>query len=108
MIKYPDEAYKKLYEGKPCIIYLKNESTETRVAIVENKSGRLKLSSWITAEECQNLTNEKSVELELIDLRRDLQTSVMNEKSLKEVDTMERAKEQGLVESYRRPKVYLG
>ena len=60
MIKSSDEIYKKLYEGKPCTIYLKNGSTEVRVAIVEDKSSRLKLSSPITAEECQNLTNEKS------------------------------------------------
>ena len=59
MIKFPDEVYKKLYEGKPCTIYLKNQSTETRITIVENKSGRVKLSSPITVEEFQNLTNEK-------------------------------------------------
>ena len=91
MIKSPDESYKKFYEGKPCNIYLKNGSTEARVVIIENKSGRLKLSSAITAEECQNLTNEKTVELELTDLRRDPQTGVRNEKSKKEPNTMERA-----------------
>jgi len=108
MIKFPDEVYKKLDEGKPCTIYLKNQSTETRITIVENKSRRVKLSSPITPEEFQKLTNEKSVELELTDLRRDPQTGVRNEKSIKEANTMERAKEQELVESYRRPKLYLG
>nr|QUW40442.1 hypothetical protein [Haslea sp.] len=108
MIKYPDKIYKKFYEGKPCTIYEKNGEAESRVAIVENKSGRLKLSSSITSEEYQNLTNGKSVEFELTDLRRDPQTGVRNEKSIKEANTMERAKEQGLVENYRRPKVYLG
>lgn len=81
---------------------------EAIVAIVDNKSRRLKLSSTITAEEYQNLIDNKNVDLELMDLRRDPQTGVRNAKSVKEANTMERAKEQGLVESYRRPKVYLG
>ena len=40
------------------------------VAIIDNKSGRLKLSSTITAEEYQNLINKKNVDLELTDLRQ--------------------------------------
>ena len=48
------------------------------------------------------------MDLELTDLRRDPQTGVTNAKSVKEANTMERAKEQGLVDNYRRPKMYLG
>ena len=109
-VKYPDEVYTKNYQGKLSTIYLEKSKTaemEAIVAIVDNKSGRLKLSSTITAEEYQNLINI-NVDLELTDLRRDPQTGVRNVKSVKEANTMERAKEQGLVESYRRPKVYLG
>ena len=110
-VKYPDEVYTKNYQGKLSTIYLEKLKTgdiEATVAIVDNKSGRLKLSSTITAEEYQNLINKKNVDLELTDLRRDPQTDVRNAKSVKEANTMERAKEQGLVDSYRRPKLYLG
>lgn len=48
------------------------------------------------------------MDLELTDLRRDSQTGVRNTKSVKEANTIERAKEQRLVDSYRRPKVYQG
>ena len=48
------------------------------------------------------------MDLELTDLRRDPQSGVMNAKSVKEANAMERVKEQGLVDNYRRPKLYLG
>jgi hypothetical protein len=110
-VKYPDEVYTKNYQGKLSTIYLKKLKAgdmEPIVAIVDNKSGRLKLDSPITAEEYQNLINKKNVDLELTDLRRDPQTGVRNAKSVKEANTIERAKEQGLVDNYRRPKIYLG
>lgn len=108
LITSPDEVYKKFYKGEACTVYVQNSERGARVAIVGDESGRLKLSSPITADEYNNLTNKKSVDLELTDLRRDPQTGVINDKAIKEAHTMERAKEQGLVESYRRPKVYLG
>jgi hypothetical protein len=106
-LKYPDEVYTKNYRGKPSTIYLKKLKTgdmQPIIAIVDNKSGRVKLNSPIKAEEYQILINKKNLDLELTDSRRDPQTDVRNAKSVKEANTMERAKEQGLVDK----KMYLG
>lgn len=81
---------------------------EAIVSIVDNKSGRFKLNSRVTPEEYNDLINNNNVDLDLTDLSRDPQTGVRNAKSIKEANTMERAKEQGLVENYRRPKIYMG
>ena len=64
---------------------------------MENKSGRLKLNSPITPEEYRDLINQKTIDLELTDLRRDPQTGVMNAKSIEEYFTIEPAKEQGFI-----------
>ena len=66
---------------------------EVIVAIVNNKYGQLKLSSTITMKGYQNLIDNKNVDLELTDLRRYPQTVVRNVKSVKEANTMKRAKE---------------
>ena len=65
---------------------------EQTITIVDNTSGRFKIKSPITPEEYRNLTNKEKVELELTDLRRDPQTGVRNVKSVKEANTMKRAK----------------
>jgi len=108
-IKYPDEVYTKKYRGRLSTIYVKKFSDmEQTITIVDNTSGRFQIKSPITPEEYRNLTNKEKVELELTDLRRDPQIGIMNPKSLKEANTMKRAKEQGLVDDYRRPKLHLG
>ena len=110
-ISKPDKVYLKNYQGKLSTIYLQTSKTgdsEPIVAIVDNKSGRLKLNSQITPEEYLDLINEKKMDLDLTDLRRDSQTGVMNEKGLREYNTIERAKEHGFVDNYRRPKLHLG
>jgi hypothetical protein len=76
--------------GKSSTVYLekiKNSKTgnsEIIAAIVDNKSGRLKLNSPLTAEEYRDLRNEKKLHLELTDLRRDTEIGVMNRKSIAE------------------------
>ena len=110
-VSNPDEVYTKNYRREPSTIYIEKSKTgdiEIIAAIVDNKSGRLKLNSPITPEEYRDLINQKNIDLELTALRRDPQTGFMNAKSIEEYFTIERAKEQGLVENYRCPKLYLG
>ena len=107
-IKYPDEVYTKKYRGKLSTIYLnKFSDMEQTITIVDNTSGRFQIKSPITSEKYRNLTNKEKLELELTNLRRDPQIGIMNSKSLKEANRMERAKEQGLVDNSRRSKLHL-
>ena len=55
---------------------------QPRVSIVDKESGRLKLSSSLTEDEYTNLIDEGRVDLELINLYRDLQTCVANIRSV--------------------------
>ena len=107
-IEDPDEVYKKEYKGRDSTIYLReSQDGDRRISVVDDESGRMRLNSDISDYEYQNLINEGNRNLELTDLTRDPQTHIKNSKSISELVSIQRAKEQDIlnIEDYRRPKL---
>jgi hypothetical protein len=105
-IKNPEKVFEKIYRGKECQIFVTVDDDGTvRSSIVNLKSGRLTVDTKLNKEEYASLQDETSNNFELTDLRRDVQTDVMNQKSLYEYDSMTRAVEQKQVPAgFLRPK----
>lgn len=96
-------------EQKNCKIYIKDletiDGTQKKLALIaDTETGRSYLGSTLTEQEYSNL--KKTGEIDLSDLRRDPQTLVMNQKSIKEAEALSRAKDEGCLTEFtdiRRP-----
>jgi hypothetical protein len=76
------------------IFITQDEDGTIRSSILNAKSGRLLVDTKLNNEEYASLQDDTSSRFDLTDLRRDVQTDVMNQKSINEYDSMERAVEQ--------------
>ena len=91
-IANPEKVFGKVYRGKECKIFVTVDDDETvRSAILNTKSGRLLIDTKLSDKEYASLQDDTSSRFDLTDLRRDVQTEVMNQKSLHEYDSMTRA-----------------
>ena len=91
-IANPEKVFGKVYRGKECKIFVTVDDDGTvRSAILNTKSGRLLIDTKLTDKEYASLQDDTSSRFDLTDLRRDVQTDVMNQKSLNEYDSMTRA-----------------
>jgi hypothetical protein len=83
---------KKSIRVKECKIFLTVDDDGTvRSSILNTKSGRLLIDTKLSDKEYASLQDDTSSRFDLTDLRRDVQTDVMNQKSLNEYDSMTRA-----------------
>jgi hypothetical protein len=91
-IANPEKVFEKIYQGKECKIFLTVDDDGTvRCAILNTKSGRLLIDTKLSDKEYASLQDDTSSRFDLTDLRRDVQTDVMNQKSLNEYDSITRA-----------------
>ena len=91
-IANPEKVFAKIYQGKECKIFLTVDDDGTvRSAILNTKSGRLLIDTKLSDKEYASLQDDTSSRFYLTDVRRDVQTDVMNQKSLHEYDSMTRA-----------------
>jgi hypothetical protein len=89
-IANPEKVFEKIYQGKECKIFLTVDDDGTiRSSILNTKSGRLLIDTKLSDKEYASLQDDTSSRFDLTDLRRDVQTDVMNQKSLNEYDSME-------------------
>ena len=104
-ISNPEKVFGKVYRGKECQIFVTVDAEGTvRSSIVNLNSGRLEIDTKLNKEEYTSLQDETSNRFELTDLRRDVQTDVMNQKSINEYDSVTRAVEQKQVQvGFKRP-----
>jgi hypothetical protein len=105
-IANPEKVFEKIYKGKECKIFLTVDDDGTvRSAILNTKSGRLLIDTKLSHKEYASLQDDTSSRFDLTDLRRDVQTDVMNQKSLNEYDSMTRAVLQKQIPAgFKRPK----
>jgi hypothetical protein len=91
-IANPEKVFGKVYRVKECKIFLTVDDDGTvRSSILNTKSGRLLIDTKLSDKEYASLQDDTSSRFDLTDLRRDVQTDVMNQKSLNEYDSMTRA-----------------
>jgi hypothetical protein len=104
-IARPQEVFEKVYQGKVCKVFVtRDEDGTIRSAILNTKSARLLIDTKLSDKDYASLKDDKSSRFDLIDLRRDVQTGVLNQKSINEYDSMRRATEQNLVPAgFKRP-----
>ena len=105
-IANPEKVFGKVYRGKECKIFVTVDDDGTvRSAILNTKSGRLLIDTKLSDKEYASLQDDTSSRFDLTDLRRDVQTDVMNQKSLNEYDSMTRAVlQKKLTAGFKRPK----
>ena len=91
-IANPKEVFEKIYQGKSCHIFVTVDDEGTaRSSIIDTTSKRLLIDTRLNENEYASLQDATSNRFDLTDLRRDVQTNVMNEKSRLEYDSMTRA-----------------
>ena len=103
LIRNPDkitEALHNNYESRACLVYQKQikqgSKTINNVVITDKATGRAYLGSELTIPESLNL--ELTNKINIFDMRRDPQTLVMNEKGIKEFNSLTKAKKNGLLD----------
>lgn len=91
-IANPEKVFQKIYKGKECKIFVTVDTEGTvRSAILNTKSGRLLINTKLSDKEYASLQDDTSSRFDLTDLRRDVQTGVLNQKSINEYDSLTRA-----------------
>ena len=91
-IANPEKVFEKIYKGKECKIFVTVDTEGTvRSAILNKKSGRLLIDTKLSDKEYASLQDETSSRFDLTDLQRDVQTGILNQKSINEYDSMTRA-----------------
>lgn len=91
-IANPEKVFTKIYQGKECKIFLTVDDDGTVQSVILNtKSGRLLIDTKLSDKEYASLQDDTSSRFDLTDVRRDVQTDVMNQKSFNEYDSMTRA-----------------
>ena len=103
VVRNPDKVVEAIHPndgGRRCLIYQKqmkeDSKTINNVVIADKDTNRAILGSELTVSESLNL--ESTNKLNLFDMRRDPQTLVMNEKGIKELDSLTKARENGFLE----------
>jgi hypothetical protein len=91
-IANPEKVFEKVYQGRECKVFVtRDEDGTIRSAILNTKSGRLLIDTKLSDKEYASLQDDTSSRFDLTDLRRDVQTGVLNQKSINEYDSMARA-----------------